>query len=207
MRRLLLIIAVILCGVVCFAQKDVTKFLGFPVDGPKSEMIKNLKSKGFKLCNDQGVEYMTGRFNGSDVLVFIVTDNGKVSRIVVRDENAMGETDIRIRFNRLCGQFENSDKYISLEDCKIPESEDIGYEMTVNDKRYEAVFHQLPEGYVKKSSILETFFDDLEDKDHSIFETISKKNVWFMISKSEYGKYYISMFYDNEYNRANGEDL
>ena len=35
---------------------------------------------------------------------------------------------------------------------------------------------------------------------------IAMKPVWFMISE-HYGKYYITMFYDNEYNRANGEDL
>ena len=35
---------------------------------------------------------------------------------------------------------------------------------------------------------------------------VAMKPVWFMIS--EYGgKYYITMYYDNEYNRANGEDL
>ena len=34
----------------------------------------------------------------------------------------------------------------------------------------------------------------------------TKKPVWFMISEN-YGEYYITMFYDNEYNRANGEDL
>ena len=38
-------------------------------------------------------------------------------------------------------------------------------------------------------------------------EKIVKKPVWFMISEEEYGKYYITMYYDNEYNRANGEDL
>lgn len=37
-------------------------------------------------------------------------------------------------------------------------------------------------------------------------EIIMKKSVWFMISKY-LGMYYITMFYDNEYNRANGEDL
>lgn len=37
-------------------------------------------------------------------------------------------------------------------------------------------------------------------------DLISKKPVWFIISDF-YGKYYITMFYDNEYNRANGEDL
>ena len=31
------------------AQKDVTKFLGIPVDGFKTEMISKLKSKGFSV--------------------------------------------------------------------------------------------------------------------------------------------------------------
>ena len=34
----------------------------------------------------------------------------------------------------------------------------------------------------------------------------TKTPVWFMISEN-FGEYYITMFYDNEYNRANGEDL
>lgn len=32
------------------------------------------------------------------------------------------------------------------------------------------------------------------------------KSVWFRICEN-YGEYYIAMYYDNEYNRANGEDL
>ncbi len=39
-----------------------------------------------------------------------------------------------------------------------------------------------------------------------MIDLCSKKPVWFMISEI-YDKYYITMFYDNEYNRANGEDL
>ena len=39
-----------------------------------------------------------------------------------------------------------------------------------------------------------------------MIELYTNKTVWFMISDL-YGKYYITMFYDNEYNRANGEDL
>ena len=38
------------------------------------------------------------------------------------------------------------------------------------------------------------------------FEIMEKKFVWFMISES-YGQYYITMFYDNEYNHSDGEDL
>lgn len=37
-------------------------------------------------------------------------------------------------------------------------------------------------------------------------EMMFMKPVWFRICES-YGEYYITMFYDNEYNHANGEDL
>ena len=39
-----------------------------------------------------------------------------------------------------------------------------------------------------------------------IYGSSSKRLVWFMIS-NYYGQYYITMFYDNEYNRSNGEEL
>ena len=37
-------------------------------------------------------------------------------------------------------------------------------------------------------------------------DMIFKKPVWFCISE-HYGEYYITMYYDNEYNHADGEDL
>lgn len=39
-----------------------------------------------------------------------------------------------------------------------------------------------------------------------VAQYISKKAVWFMINE-RLGKYCITMYYDNEYNNANGEDL
>ena len=66
---------------------------------------------------------------------------------------------------------------------ELSESEDISYEMTVNNKQYQAVYAQLPAD------------DDL-----------TKRIVWFTIAKL-YGKYYIAIYYDNEFNRAQGEDL
>ena len=36
--------------------------------------------------------------------------------------------------------------------------------------------------------------------------TAHNKSVWFMIAE-RFGKYYICMYYDNEYNKADGEDL
>ena len=161
-------------------EKEVTQFLGIPVDGSKTEMIKKLQAKGFQKSEVSDLE---GEFNGQDVYIFVKTNNNKVYRIVVMDKNQIDETNIKIRFNNLCFQFANNPKYISLQDYIIPESEDIGYEMTVNKKRYDAIYYQRP---------LTSDYD--------------KRRVWFMIDDDSYC-YRIFMYYDNEYNHANGEEL
>lgn len=184
MKKLLTLAAAILfSGAVC-AQNDVTKFLGIPVDGTKSEMIQKLKEKGYRY--DSQVDCLKGEFNGRDVLIRVVTNNNKVYRILLADANTVGEADIRIRFNSLCRQFENNPKYYAAKiGYRIPEDEDISYEMIVHKKQYEAAFYQ---------------------KSESSDEPSYKKSVWFTISE-QFGKYHICMFYDNEYNQANGEDL
>lgn len=229
MKKILLFIAMLITSVTLNAQdKDVTKFLGIPVDGTKAAMIQKLRAKGFHR-NYNSAKVLTGRFNGVDVNVHIDTNNGKVCRIMVCDANTIDETSIRIRFNILCEQFTNNSKYFNFSgaDQKIPDDENISYEMTVNKKRYEALFYQVPDttttdykNYKKEIQSLlskytpEQLENPSEEVSNDIFgmlnkhtsEKIIKKPVWFMISEY-YGKYYITMFYDNEYNRANGEDL
>lgn len=154
---------------------------------------------------------------------------------MLADVTNRGERNIRLRFNELCRQFANNPKYFSWrdDDQTIPEDEDISYEISAHEKRYEAVFYQKPvemdsaalvklfepallSKYTKKQLknpteeiqseinhlILEYRLATLRDR----IENSDKKSVWFMISESR-GKYYINMYYDNEYNRANGEDL
>ena len=162
-------------------EKEVTQFLGIPVDGSKTEMIKKLKEKGFQKSEVSDLE---GEFNGQDVYIFVKTNNNKVYRICVMDKNQIDETNIKIRFNRLCTQFANNPKYISLQDYTILESEDIGYNIRVNKKRYEADYFQRP---------LTSDYD--------------KRLVWFAIGDNPYGRYSIIMFYDNVYNEASGDDL
>jgi hypothetical protein len=150
---------------------------------------------------------------------------------MVSDANPVNEASIRIRFNNLCQQFKNNKKYmpasLSDSDYIIPEDEDISYEMSVNSKRYEAVFYQLPKEELDTTALQNELRNVLMSKYTEeqlsnptdeiqkdvittsvslVFDKYSKKSVWFMISEL-YGKYYITMFYDNEYNRANGEDL
>lgn len=184
---------------IIYAQKDVTKFLGIPVDGSKSEMKTKLQGKGFTY-NAQ-YDAFDGEFNGRNVHVFIATNNNKVWRIMVADAQSCSETDIKIRFNKLCGQFYKNSRYIPVnggeKDYTIDAKEDISYEQLVHNKRYEAIFYQKPDNDLYNEEQLgpEKYYDLLE-----------KKIVWFTIS-SQYGQYWITMFYDNEYNHSDGEDL
>ena len=202
-----------------YAQQDVTKFLGIAVDGSKSEMIQKLKAKGYT-SSPLDKDVLVGEFNGADVNIHVVTNNNKVYRIMICDVNNIDERAIQIRFNRLCEQFVNNSKYSSLplEEYMIPDDEDISYEITVHKKRYEAVFYQkTDETFMAKQ--IEAAFPQYTKEQlanpseelraeivNFVTQYISKKAVWFMINE-RLGKYCITMYYDNEYNNANGEDL
>ena len=139
------------------------------------------------------------------------------------DVNTRDEADIKIRFNKLVSQFENNKRYIPLDKYTLSDEEDISYEMTVHNKIYAAYYSQNPdfENIDTKVQIAikekysaeelknpsETIKKDTADiTDKITFDEFSMKPVWFRIV-SYNGEYYISMYYDNEYNHANGEDL
>jgi len=203
-----------------YAQKDVTKFLGIPVDGTKSVMIQKLKAKGFTY--NSTYDWLEGEFNGRNVQVSVATNNNKVWRIMVQDASTSNETNIKIRFNTLCRQFERNQKYMSLSDESqaLADDEKIQYEMVVNNKRYEAAYYQKPDTTVSKTDIQqyalskytqEQLANPTEEitKDllmYTLDLIIGKKIVWFMINE-KYGDYRILMYYDNEYNHSDGEGL
>lgn len=100
--------------------------------------------------------------------------------------------------------------------------------MVVHKKSYDALFYQTPdmnkvdtlalqnkireqllEKY--KPEQLENPTEEMNTEVQTIamrigMDMIFKKPVWFRICEN-YGEYYITMYYDNEYNHANGEDL
>ena len=154
---------------------------------------------------------------------------------MVVDVNNSDETSIKIRFNTLCRQFENNKKYEPMTDKEqtIPDDEDLSYEIKVNKKRYEAGFYQIPAPLdtvaiynESKQSLLDKYTQEQLDNpteeisakiqlkylinkskyDIQNLLTMSNKLVWFMIDEM-YGDYYILLYYDNEYNHADGEDL
>ena len=224
MKKLLVLSMLLICSAALFAENDVTKFLGIPVDGSKSEMIQKLKAKGFQY--NSKLDLLEGEFNGRDVEISVVTNNNKVYRSMVIDKIGSSESDIKIRFNTLCQQFENNKKYVSFDDFILPEDENISYEMSINNKRYQASYFQqleindsiafaneailaLLSKYTEEqlANPTEEMRQEFREATFSyMMDLYLKKSVWFMINE-RFGKYYIIIYYDNGYNQANGEDL
>nr|WP_297449556.1 hypothetical protein [uncultured Alistipes sp.] len=225
MRKLLLITMLLVFSVAANAQNDVTRFLGIPVDGSKSEMIRKIKAKGYRSISYDS-DVLEGEFNGRDVHIHVATNNDKVYRVMVSDVNAVDERSIQIRFNKLCEQFANNSKYISLKEQTIPDNENISYEMTVKKKRYEAIFYQKPvdaDTVIAENLLsiiqlkyteeqLENPTEEIQSEILELFakccmEYYQKRPVWFVIHEEHHGEYSISIYYDNGYNQAAGEDL
>ena len=77
MKKILFTIMMLFAmSIAMYGQQEVTKFLGIPVDGSKSKMIRQLKKKGFKR-DFYAPNTLVGEFNGMDAKVYIVTTKKK----------------------------------------------------------------------------------------------------------------------------------
>ena len=259
MKRFFIIIALSFVLVnISYAQNDVTKFMGIPVDGSKAEVVRQLLDKGFEYDDSQdNWTRLTGFFNGVNSNVYVRTNKNLVDRIYVCDKNTCSESEIIIRFNKLVRQFANKDNYISegYEKYLIPQNEDISYEMLCNNKNYDAIFYQKPDtvnineysinlsnlsdeeisnmvnSLIQTDSLYlgsyKTF--DLENFNNHRGVNFDKDRGWLILlaevynySKQHFNKYdkpvwvkicqhrneyFIAIFYDNENNMSQGEDL
>lgn len=231
MKKLLATILFALISIVSYAQIEPTTFMGIPIDGSESSFIQKLKAKGFTpSLHDSDV--LTGEFNGFDVNVFVKSNKGKVWRVMVCQSTPTDESNIKVQFNTLCRQFNNNPKYANLldKDFRINDDTDISYEMSVNNKSFEALFYQYHAtadttyikdvmiNYVKEygkgkefdasdTTLVKEEENKIIDKTFDIFKSvISNRPVWFRIM--QYGaQYYLAIYYDNELNSAHGEDL
>lgn len=125
-------------------KKDITKFMGIPIDGTKAEMVEKIKAKGFTYNAKE--DCLEGEFNGRDSYISVVTNRNKVYRIVVRDANYMNKNDIKIRFNRLVWQFLENNRYMPTDykgEYFIDDDLNIEYETLVEKRRFEASFCQI----------------------------------------------------------------
>lgn len=239
MKKFYALMAMLVLAAGLYAQKDVTKFLGIPVDGTKQAMIQKLKAKGFTYNQKDNI--LEGEFNGEDVHIHIITQGNKVYRIGVSDKSTRNQAQIRLRFNKLLSQFENNPKYSGYDGNKrIDDDEDISYNISILNKQYEATFFQVgdsvfisnyvKEKYAKEIKEMHDYYNQFTEAEWEnptqemhdtyskldqnftgkatadIMEQYSMRQVWFKISEFQ-GEYYISIFYDNNYNKADGSDL
>ena len=181
MKKLLSFLVMLMLSTALHAQHNVTKFLGIPVDGTKTSMIKKLENKGFTY--DVKRDRMLGEFNGERVNIHVITYKNKVWRIVALYQDGCNEAQIKIKYNALCQQFNKSTKYTSSKSNEIPENEDISHQMSANSKEYQSGYYQLPND-----------------------EGLEKRVVWFTIHE-DYGKYKLYIYYDNEYNHDTTDEL
>lgn len=184
MKKILSLAFLLMLSLSVFAQRQVTKFLGIPVDGSRTDMIEELKDKGF--TEEKYGDGLEGQFNGKDVSIYVQANNNKVWRIIVTYLNNLDKEQIKMQYNRLINQFYNNPRYKVVNAEGLTSKDDIYQEVSINKKQYQASFRQLP-----------------DDKN------IEKRAVWFTINEepNKFQKYSIVIYYENRYNEANGEDL
>lgn len=161
MKRILTLVIALVLSVGLYAQKDVTKFLGIPVDGTKQAMIQKLKAKGFTYNQQRDV--LSGEFNGEKVEITVQTKGNKVWRLAVEDKTYRDEAQIKIRFNNLVRQFEKNGNYIFFEDDQmLSDDDDISIEISLNQKQYQAIFYQNIDSTIAQNMTKQRFAKELK---------------------------------------------
>ena len=200
------------------------KFMGIPIDGTKKNMITQLKTKGF--WYDTYDDCLKGQFNGKNVEIYVVTNHNVVYRIYVAYP-LVSKSKIITEYNILLDQFNRNKKYIANDNNEmIPADENLSYEMTVRNKKYEAGFcyispdlfsdeeidqiHQLADkmtgmSFEEIQAMEQATSDSFQINMTQMMSTFNSI-VWVTIHE-RYGKYQIGIYYDNLKNRPNGEDL
>ena len=224
MKKLLTLGIAIMITFAVSAQKNVTKFMGIPVDGTKAEMIQKLKAKGFTY--NSMLDVLTGQFNGKDVDLRVFTNHDKVWLIAVIYPFEDLVT-LKTHFNALCRQFDAHKNYTDydfvnemirygrfyLKSKQIGDNEDIAYQMSINNKKYIARYYQTTKVDWDTIGISKwKLKNNLTDKDPEIaklkflYSKISHKVVFFCIETHIAGDF-LMIRYCNNLNAPNGEDL
>ena len=152
------------------------KFLGIPIDGTEAQFATQLRSKGFQY--NTRTESYKGQFNGQNVDVYIHTNHNLVDRVYVAFPPTT-EDGILVEFNQLLAQFQDNEKYLDLSmNEEIPKDEDISYEISVNNKRYQASFSYIDpdqDRAVFMNRMLDAFSDFFTEEQLSKLREYSQK--------------------------------
>ena len=176
MKRTILIALLALLPILGYSQnKGVLKFLGIPIDGTEAQFATQLRSKGFQY--NTRTESYKGQFNGQNVDVYIHTNHNIVDRVYV-DFPSTNEDGVRAEFNHLLSQFQDNGKYLEFSmNEEIPKDDDISYEISVHNKRYQASFSYIDpdqDRAVFMNRMLDVFSDFFTEEQLSTLREYSK---------------------------------
>lgn len=214
MKKLLTTLSVALMTLMANAQasdNETLTFLGIPIDGSKTEMIRQLEGKGFKY--ERMLDLLTGKINGEESFVFIQEHEGKVYRVDVSDTEVFTKEQVIIRYNNLLSQFKQDSRYGELEEyLPIPEEEDISYEMRIHKKVYAAVFCLIRDLSEEEMEAIAAKAKGIEDENElasylakAFIEGTIPGRIWFEIKENK-GEYWIQIYFENRRNRPREED-
>ena len=115
MRKLVFTLLMFLTLSMSAQKNEVIRFMGIPIDGPKSEMLLELKEKGFEPINDgltnDDASIMKGYFNGEKCTLSVNSYHNNVYNIIVVFDQEDTEINAKLRllyYNELLGT-----KYVS----------------------------------------------------------------------------------------------
>lgn len=227
---MLLAVGLLVSSQQLLAQKYPTRFLGFPIDGPKQTMIENIKSRGYEY--HAGEDYFTGIYFGEPVYIFVNTRDGRVNRVLVYDIIQRDSAEIKKRFNDVYIRFKDNKlyTYMSGKKGKISMNENISMGINQYSKNYRAVYGQhrktsADSMRVQKNAAIPSKYgpidmralkDDFRERLRRIHAKALMKSVsttddrfmnqvWFAISLKN-GKYAMIHCFDNLYNFSQPSD-
>ena len=115
MRKLVFTLLMFLTLSMSAQKNEVIRFMGIPIDGPKPEMLLELKEKGFEPINDgltnDDASIMKGYFNGEKCTLSVNSYHNNVYNIIVVFDQEDTEINAKLRllyYNELLGT-----KYVS----------------------------------------------------------------------------------------------
>lgn len=174
MKKIVFAFLMTLAPMSLLAQKNITTFMGIPVNGTKSSVVAKLKSRGFV---KDGHDCLKGEIENIPYLVRVMTDRGRVYRISVVEEKGTDDVSLAVaRYNSLLDWFRKDSNYTEYEyNPYIYPSDNLKYEKKIADGWYYAEFFQKEE------------------------PQLYSRLVSFRIT-DEYGDYRIERCYENIYN-------
>lgn len=133
MKKLVLVLTIILLSINVFGQIKPIEFLGIPVGGSVNYVRSQLENKGFVYIDEYDTFH--GKFDGQDVGVKIMSNKGRVWRIVVLYETSSNKSMIQARYNHVYNSFVNNGKYFYVNGNPINNVTDIT-PYNVNQQRF-----------------------------------------------------------------------